>query len=148
MRSRVLIAGQAVHPMFIVVPLGLLTGVVALDVLYLITGQTGLAATAGHLLAAGVLLGIAAAAGEWLEWWFVIPPGHPARRVGLRHAAVNAVFLALFAVSGWLRAGQPDWQPGLSALVTAWAGLLVGGVSVWLGARLNAAAPEPSQSTA
>ena len=137
MRSRVLIAGQAVHPLYIAVPLALLAVVVVFDVLYLITGQVGLASTAGHLIAAGVLLGAAVAAGEWLEWWFVVPEGHPARSAGLRHVVVDIAFLVLFAVSGLLRASQTDWVPGPAALATAWAGLLVGGVTVWLGARLG-----------
>lgn len=145
MRSRVLIGGQAVHPTLIVVPLALLTGVVVFDVLYLVTGQVAMAETAGHLLAAGVMLGFAAAAGEWLEWWFVVPRGNPARRPGLWHAAVNVAVVVLFAVSGMSRAGQPGWQPGALALATAWAGLIIGGVSVWLGARL---ATGPVKATA
>lgn len=147
MRSRVLIAGQAVHPLYIAVPLGLLAVVVVFDVLYLITGQIGLASTAGHLLAAGVLLGAAVAAGEWLEWWFVVPHGHPARRAGLRHVVVDLAFLVLFAVSGLLRANQAGWVPSLTALVTAWAGLLLGGIAVWLGARLGGNATSTQAAT-
>lgn len=137
MRSRVLIAGQAVHPLLVVLPLGLLTGVVVFDLLYLITGQAAMAETAGHLLAAGVMLGFVVAAGEWLEWWFVIPRGNPARRLGLWHSTVNVGFVVLFAISGMLRASYPGWEPDVLALATAWAGLLLGGVSVWLGARFG-----------
>lgn len=74
MRSRVRVAGHAVHPMLIAFPLGLLTTAVVFDVLHLVTGRASFAFTAAHLIAAGVVSGVVTAATGWLDWWLVTPP--------------------------------------------------------------------------
>lgn len=136
MRSRVRVAGHAVHPILIVFPLGLLTTAVGFDVLHLITDRASFAFTAAHLVAAGVLLGVVTAATGWLDWWLVTPRGTRARRVGLLHGLSNAVVLVLFAVSWLLRLGEPDWTPTWPALIAAWLGVAVSGLGGWLGGEL------------
>lgn len=118
-----------------VLPLALLTTAAGLDVLYLLTGSSPLAAAAWHLITAGLLLGIAVAASWWLDRLFGEPDGHPAGR----DLAVTAV-LVLFGVSWALRVGQTGWEPTWAALAAGWAGAL--GLLVTTAARRwRAAAP-------
>ncbi|HUQ61408.1 DUF2231 domain-containing protein [Lentzea sp.] len=136
MRSRVRVAGHAVHPILIVFPLGLLTTAVGFDVLHLITDRVTFAFTAGHLIAAGLLLGVVTAAIGWLDWWLIVPRGTRAHRVGLLHGLLNSVVLVLFAVSWSMRLAEQNWVPAWPALVAAWLGLLVSGAGGWLGGEL------------
>ncbi len=136
MRSRVRAAGHAIHPILIVFPLGLLTTAVGFDVLHLITDRVSFAFTAGHLIAAGLLLGVVTAATGWLDWWLVVPKGTRAHRIGLLHGLANAVVLLLFAVSWAMRLAEENWVPAWPALVAAWLGLVVSGVGGWLGGEL------------
>jgi uncharacterized membrane protein len=151
MESRAKLAGHAIHPMLITLPLGLLATAVIFDILYLITETDGFATASFYMVAAGIIGGLLAAVfGLWD--WPAIPAGTRAKRIGLLHGVGNVVVVALFAVSWLLRRGQADYQPDglafwlgvvavLLALWTAWAGgELVErlGVGVDRGANLDA----------
>jgi uncharacterized membrane protein len=151
MESRAKLAGHAIHPMLITVPLGLLGTAVVFDLLDLLTDADTLAMAGFYMIAAGILGGLLAAVfGLWD--WLAIPAGTRARRIGLWHGLGNAVVLVLFALVWIMRRGQIDYQPtGLAlwlegvavlvALATAWAGgELVErlGVGVDEGAHLDA----------
>ena len=151
MESRAKLAGHAVHPMLITLPLGLLATAVIFDILYLITETDGFATASFYMIAAGIIGGLLAAVfGLWD--WLAIPAGTRAKRIGLLHGVGNVVVVALFALSWLLRRGQADYQPDglafwlgvvavLLALWTAWAGgELVErlGVGVDEGANLDA----------
>lgn len=128
--------GHGIHPMLVVFPLGLLATAVVFDVIHLATDRSGFALAAGYAIAAGVVGGAVAAAAGWIDW-FAIPAGTRAKAVGLRHGLVNAVVLALFAVSWLLRAGaDDDWEPGVAALVLSFAGAALSGLGGWLGGEL------------
>jgi uncharacterized membrane protein len=151
MESRAKLAGHAVHPMLITLPLGLLGTAVVFDILYLVTDTDGFATASFYMLAAGIIGGLLAAVFGLIDW-LAIPAGTRAKRVGLWHGVGNVVVVVLFAVSWLLRRGQADYQPDglafwlgvvavLLALVTAWAGgELVErlGVGVDEGANLDA----------
>jgi uncharacterized membrane protein len=122
--------------MLMVFPLGLLSTAVGFDLLHLFTDRASFSTTAGHLTAAGVLLGVAAAVTGWLDWRLAVPPGTRARRVGLIHGSANSAVLVLFALSLLLRSDEPSWQPGWFALVLSWIGLVGAGVGGWLGGEL------------
>jgi hypothetical protein len=101
----------------VALPLVLLTTATGLDVLHLITGLS--AAPAWHLITAGLLLGIAVAAAEWLDRLFAETTVRDSGRdVGI------AVALVLFGVSWALRLGQTEWAPTWTALLAGWAGAL------------------------
>ena len=151
MESRAKLAGHAIHPMLITLPLGLLATAVVFDILYLITETDGFATASFYMIAAGIIGGLLAAVfGLWD--WLVIPAGTRAKRIGLLHGVGNVVVVLLFAVSWLLRRGQGGYQPDglafwlgvvavLLALATAWAGgELVErlGVGVDPGANLDA----------
>src|ERR687897_74748 len=130
--SRAKLAGHAIHPMLITLPLGLLGTAVIFDIIRAFTDEADLAVASFYMLAAGIIGGLLAAVfGLWD--WLAIPAGTRAKRIGLWHGVGNVVVVALFAVSWLLRRGQADYAPsGLAlwlgiiavvlALVTAWAG--------------------------
>ncbi|MDX8030560.1 hypothetical protein SK803_10080 [Lentzea sp. BCCO 10_0856] len=101
----------------VVLPLALLAIAAGLDLLHLLTGSATLAAASWHLIAAGLLLGIAVAATEWLDRIFAESADRsPGRDLGI------AVVLAFFAVSWALRLGQTGWEPTWAAVLAGWAG--------------------------
>ena len=151
MESRAKLAGHAVHPMLITLPLGLLGTAVIFDIIRAFTDSAELAVASFYMLAAGIIGGLLAAVfGLWD--WLAIPAGTRAKRIGLWHGVGNVVVVVLFAVSWLLHRGQGGYAPSgpalwlgiiavLLALVTAWAGgELVErlGVGVDEGANLDA----------
>ena len=134
MESRVKLAGHPVHQMLIVFPLGLLATAVVFDVIFLVTDNVLWTQAAYFMIGAGVVTGLAAAVPGALDW-LAIPRGTRAKRIGLIHGVGNVLVVALFALSWYLRSGQPA-SPPTEAVV---AGLLGAGLSVvtgWLGGEL------------
>jgi uncharacterized membrane protein len=136
MESRAKAFGHAIHPMLIVFPLGLLATAVVFDILWLITHRVGFQVTAAYAIAAGVIGGLLAAVFGLIDW-LAIPAGTRAKRVGLLHGGGNVVVVVLFAISWLLRwtAGN-GWRPGVLALVCSFAGVVIAGVTGWLGGEL------------
>ena len=118
MESRAKLAGHAIHPMLITLPLGLLGTAVVFDIIRAFTDDADFAVASFYLLAAGIIGGLLAALFGLIDW-LAIPAGTRAKRVGLWHGAGNVVVVVLFAVSWLLRRGQADYQPT--------------GVAFWLG---------------
>jgi len=99
----------------VALPLALLTAASGLDVLHVLIGVP--AAAAWHLITAGLLLGIAVAAAEWLDRIFA----ESSVRTSGRDLGI-AVTLLLFGVSWTLRLGQPEWEPTWPAVLAGWIG--------------------------
>ena len=153
MESRAKLAGHAIHPMLITLPLGLLGTAVIFDIIRAFTDEADLAVASFYMLAAGIIGGLLAAVfGLWD--WLAIPARTRAKGIGALHGIGNVVVVVvvLFAGSWLLRRGHADYQPdGLAfwlgvvavvlALATAWlGGELVErlGVGVDEGANLDA----------
>jgi uncharacterized membrane protein len=134
-QSRARAFGHAIHPMLIVFPLGLLATAVIFDILYLITDRSGFPLAAAYTIAAGVLGGLVAAVFGLIDW-LAIPAGSRAKRVGAFHGAGNVVVVVLFAVSWLLRLGAGGWEPSPLALVCSFVGVVLAGVTGWLGGEL------------
>ena len=135
METRFKLLGHPVHPMLIVFPLGLLSTAVIFDVLYLITGNEGLATFSFWAIAAGVVGGLVAAIfGLWD--WLAVPSGTRAKAVGAWHGGGNVIVVALFAVSWLLRVDAPAYQPNLLPFVVALAGAGLSLLTAWLGGEL------------
>ncbi|KOV86708.1 hypothetical protein ADL03_08335 [Nocardia sp. NRRL S-836] len=100
-------------------PLVLLVLAACLDALHLLTGSSAVAALAWHLITAGLLLGIAVAAAQWLDRIFAEPSEH----TSVRDLGIAAV-LVLFGTSWVLRLDQAGWEPSWTAVLAAWAGAL------------------------
>ncbi len=134
MESRVKLAGHPVHQMLVVFPLGLLATAVVFDVIFLVTDNALWTQAAYFMIGAGVVTGLAAAVPGTVDW-LAIPRGTRAKRIGLIHGVGNVAVVTLFALSWYLRSGQPA-SPPTEAVV---AGLLGAGLSVvtaWLGGEL------------
>ena len=107
MAGKINLLGHPVHPMVIVFPLGLLPAGVACDILYLTRGGAILPRMAYWLITAGILSGLFAAIFGFADW-LGLPSGTRAKRIGLWHAIVMDIVIALFAISWWLRHGNPS----------------------------------------
>jgi uncharacterized membrane protein len=135
MESRAKLLGHPIHPMLIVLPLGLLIAAVAFDVVHLITDDPLWSTVSYWNIAGGIVGGLLAAVfGLWD--WLAIPAGTRAKAIGLLHGVGNVVVLLLFAASWWLRRADPLYVPSTASFVLALAGLGLGGVTGWLGGEL------------
>lgn len=134
MEARVKLFGHPVHQMLIVLPLGLLTGVIIFDVVHLVTGGQQWALIAYWLIPAGVVSGLTAAVFGFADWT-KIPGGTRAKRVGAVHGVGNVLVVLLFSGS-WLMRGSEAAAPGVLALVLSFAGGGLSMVTGWLGGEL------------
>jgi uncharacterized membrane protein len=132
METRTKLVGHPIHPMLIVLPLGLLSMGVGFDIVYLATNDPTFAEVAFWDIGAGIVGGLLAAVFGLVDW-LAIPNGTRAKRIGLWHGGGNAVIVLLFIVSWILRLSDHAYAPEIapfalgvvavaSALVTAWLG--------------------------
>src|SRR5262245_3678907 len=82
MKSRVVVAGHAIHPILVAFPLGLLATSVAWDICRLVTGHPSWGAISFWTILAGVIGALVAAVPGFIDW-LGIPRGTRARAVGL-----------------------------------------------------------------
>lgn len=137
MESKVKLFGHPVHPMLIVLPLGLLSTAVVFDVIRLITDDSVFSTVAFWNIAAGVVGGLLAAIfGAWD--WFHIPRDTRAKRIGLLHGGGNVVVVALFGISWLMRLAEDGHEPTVLAYVLSFGGLALAAVTGWLGGELVA----------
>mgnify|MGYP000854625872 CR=1 FL=1 len=135
MESRVKILGHPIHPLLIVLPLGLLSMAVIFDILHLITGNNTFSVVAYWNIVAGLITGLLAAIFGLLDW-LAIPAGTRAKAVGAMHGGGNVIVILLFAVSWWVRRDNVDYVPDTWAFVPALAAFAIAGVTGWLGGEL------------
>ena len=134
MEGRVKLLGHPLHQMLIVLPLGLLVGAIAFDVVALV-GRNGFWSEMAYwLIAAGLIGGLLAAPFGLIDWT-KIPGGTRARRVGALHGLGNVLVVLIFAASWWMRRDAPRTPPSL-ALVLSFAGGALAAVTGWLGGEL------------
>jgi uncharacterized membrane protein len=135
METRIKLFGHPVHPMLIVLPLGLFAIALVFDIVYLATGDATFAEVAFWNITAGIVGGLLAAVFGLIDW-LAIPAGTRAKRLGLWHGGGNATIVVLFLISWLIRlpnhAYQPDIVPFVLALVAVAAAL----VTAWLGGEL------------
>ena len=134
MEAHVKLFGHPVHQMLIVLPLGLLTGVIIFDIVHLVTGAQQWALIAYWLIPAGVLSGLTAAVFGFADWT-KIPGGTRAKRIGAVHGSGNVLVVLLFSAS-WLLRGSETAAPGAMPLVLSFAGGGLSMVTGWLGGEL------------
>jgi uncharacterized membrane protein len=135
MQSKAKIAGHAVHPMLIILPLGLLATAVIFDIIRAVTDTADLAVASFYMIAAGIIGGLLAALFGLIDW-LAIPAGTRAKRVGLWHGVGNVVVVALFAVSWLLRRGEDGYAPSGLALWLGIVAVVLALVTAWLGGEL------------
>ena len=101
MESRAKLLGHPIHPMLIVLPLGLFIAAVVFDALYLWRGSPTFATVAYWNIAAASSAVFSQRCSGLIDW-FAIPAGTRAKRIGLLHGGANVVVVAD------LRAGLAD----------------------------------------
>jgi uncharacterized membrane protein len=133
--TRIKLFGHPIHPMLIVLPLGLLSIGVLFDVLYLATGTEEFATVAFWNIGVGVIGGLLAALFGLIDW-LAIPSDTRAKRVGLWHGVGNVVIVLLFIVSWLMR--QPDhaYAPNVLPFILGLVGVGLALVTAWLGGEL------------
>lgn len=135
MESRAKFLGHPIHPMLIVLPLGLFISAVVFDALYLWLDTPAFATVAYWNIAGGVIGGLLAAVFGSIDW-LAIPSGTRAKRIGLLHGASNVVVVLIFATAWLMRGGAIDNAPGMGVFLLEAGGLVLGAVAGWLGGEL------------
>ena len=135
MESRVKILGHPIHPLLIVLPLGLLSMAVIFDILHLFTGNNTFSVVAYWNIVAGLITGLLAAVFGLLDW-LAIPSGTRAKAIGAMHGGGNVVVVLLFAISWWMRRDNVDYVPDTLAFVLGLAAFAIAGLTGWLGGEL------------
>lgn len=134
MESKVTIYGHPVHPMIIVLPLGLLPASVFAELFHHILDDPTWGTVSFWLMFAGVLSGLAAGIVGFMDWK-CLPGGSRARRVGAIHGLTNVVAMVVFLASLLLRVADPS-RPSPFATSVAVIGLFVAILGGWLGGEL------------
>jgi uncharacterized membrane protein len=134
MHARAKLLGHAVHQMLIPFPIGLLTTAIIFDVVRMATGNPLWSTLAYWMIAAGIVGGLAAALFGAIDWT-AIPSGTRAKRIATIHGLGNVVMVGLFALSWWLRSGNPA-EPSGAALVLSFAAGALSLFTAWLGGEL------------
>jgi uncharacterized membrane protein len=134
MESRVKLFGHAVHPMLIVVPLGVLATSFVFDLIRAFTGNPIFSQIAFWDIAVGVVGGLLAAVFGLIDW-LALPGRTRAKSVGLWHGLGNVVVVGLFSLSWLLRLGHAT-DPGAFPIILSLVGVVLALVTGWLGGEL------------
>jgi len=120
-----------IHPMLVVLPLGLWVTALVFDIIYAATGRPSMRTVAFWNVGAGVIGALLAAVPGVVDWLSLTGR---AARIGTYHMLLNLGAVALFAVNWFVRtrvAGDSPWP-----LVLSIVGVLGIAVSGWLGGEL------------
>jgi nitrite reductase/ring-hydroxylating ferredoxin subunit/uncharacterized membrane protein len=115
--------GHPLHPAAVLVTGGALLGATTLDVV----GGPESRDAARRLVEVGILSALPTVLAGWSDW---IDTERAEKRVGLVHAATNAVGLSAYTVSWWQR------RRGRTGVVASVAGATAFGIGGWLGGHL------------
>jgi uncharacterized membrane protein len=135
MESRLKLLGHPIHPMLIVLPLGLFSIAVLFDVVYLVTGNEAFAEVAYWNITVGIVGGLLAALFGLIDWW-AIPKDTRAKSVGLWDGLGNATIVVLFILTWLLRLPNYAYAPDVVPFVLGLIGVGLALVTAWLGGEL------------
>jgi uncharacterized membrane protein len=135
MESRAKFLGHPIHPMLVVLPLGLFIAAVIFDAVYLWRGSARFADVAYWNIGAGIVGGLLAAVFGFIDW-LAIPGGTRAKRIGLIHGGSNVIVVGLFAFAWWMRTMGVDSTPTMNVFLIEVAALGLGAFAGWLGGEL------------
>ena len=135
MQSRTKFLGHPVHPMLVVIPLGLFVAASVIDLIYLWRGDSLFATIAYYNIAGGIVGGLLAAAFGLIDW-VAIPASTRAKRIGLMHGVSMFSVVVLF-VAVWLaRNATPDHAPTTLVFSVEAAAIGLALLGGWLGGEL------------
>jgi uncharacterized membrane protein len=135
MTSRARFLGHPIHPMLVVIPLGLFISACVFDGLYYWRGNVLFATLSYYNIAGGILGGLLAAVFGLIDW-LAIPGGTRAKRIGLFHGAINVTMVMLFAAAWIARSALPDLAPTRFVLGVETTAIVLALVAGWLGGEL------------
>jgi uncharacterized membrane protein len=135
MESKAKLLGHPIHPMLIVLPLGLFISAVVLDGIYTWNGDTALALVGFWNIAGGIIGGLLAAAFGFIDW-LAIPWRTRAKRIGLFHGSLNVAVVLAFAVVWLDRNGTADRLPSTTNVLVELGAIGAAMVAGWLGGEL------------
>jgi uncharacterized membrane protein len=135
MESRARLLGHPIHPMLIVLPLGLFVSAFLFDIGHIWTGRDTFTIVSFWNIVGGILSGLFAAIFGLIDW-LAIPDHTRAKRIGLLHGVGNVAVVVLFAASAWLRFEPQAHVPSALAIVLSTCGVGLGAVTGWLGGEL------------
>lgn len=139
MESRLRIAGQAVHPVLVMFPLGLFTIALIFDLAHLAGAPAIVGALAYWNIIAGLVGGVLAALAGAVDLMFV-PNGTPAKRAGVMLGLLNMGVLVTFAVLVMVRMGTADRAAGAGVLLVEVLALVAAGVGARYSSELSGGA--------
>jgi uncharacterized membrane protein len=134
METRFKLLGHAVHPMLIVIPLGVLATSFVFDLIRLFSNRSVFSEIAFWDIAVGVIGGLLAAVFGLIDW-LGLPDRTRAKSVGLWHGGGNVVVVGLFGLSWLLRLGHAS-EPGAFPVILSLVGVALALVTGWLGGEL------------
>ena len=146
MESRLRIAGQAVHPVLVMFPLGLFTMAILFDTGNLLGGPDILGSLAYWNIVAGLVGGIFVVLASAIDLLFV--RNSRAKRIGTLQNLMHMGVLILFAVIMMLRMRSPDRVAGGGLLVVELIALVAAFVGAWYGGELVNRAVTPAYAQA
>lgn len=135
MQSKIKLFGHPVHPLLIVIPLGLFVASIIFDTIYIFTKNPLLPGVSFFNISLGIIGGLLAAIFGFLDWTS-IPAQTRAKRIGVWHGLGNVIVVVLFSVSWWLRMIYPSLIPSVLALTFSYLAIVLGVVTAWLGGEL------------
>ena len=125
------IGKHPIHPMLVVLPLGLWIAALAFDIVHSVTGNPLWRTLAFWNIAAGIIGALLAAIPGFVDY---LDMEGRARRIATYHMVLNLAAVALFAVNWYLRTRVPPeslWPLTLS--IVGVLGVLISG---WLGGEM------------
>lgn len=135
MEAKAKLLGHPIHQMVIVLPLGLLIAAWIADLAFFATSIGALAEVGYWNTLGGIASGLFAAIFGFIDW-LAIPLNTRAKSVGAWHAGFNVVVLLLFTGSLLIRREMIGHTPTTLSFTCATAGVVLSGVSGWLGGEL------------
>ena len=134
MRSKASFKGHPIHPALIPFPFAFLTGALVFDAAALFLERPAFWTTGGHLLVAGVVMGLVAAVPGFVDYLYTVPPKSGGKQRATQHMIVNVSAVFLFVVAWFLRRGSTEPELTVPALELVAVGLLTAGG--WMGGTL------------
>lgn len=136
MRSRAQIKSHPIHPMLVVLPLGLFLGSWIFDLIGQATNNELLWAASYYCAIAGIVGGFCAAVPGVIDLFGVVPPRSSAKNRAWLHGGLNSLVLIAFIVIA-VRRYSATAEPGGFELILMTLAVIVLGVSGWLGGTLS-----------
>jgi uncharacterized membrane protein len=127
--SKASIGGHPIHPMLVGFPIAFYTAGVAGLLVYAGTHDPFWYRASMIAVIAGVAMALVAAVFGFVDLFFGVPNGTPARSTGIKHMVLNVVTVVLFAIAAVLMYGTWNGRPEIEEHPQlAFAGPLVLGI--------------------